>query len=367
MGGNALKHMNPVRVTTPEAVAVYHDIARLFNVCGGLETAPVPWVESKTSHGDIDILVFADLPQVRAVVDAYQHATAVGDQRFNPGATTNDRCISAPYRLDDTVDATRVVQVDLMCVGDLPRPFVKLYYSGGDFGLYIGRVAAALGFVFAQEGLRIRADPGVPWMRDVLLTSDPHVALRFLGYGDPPRFRREEDLWAYVLSSPKAQPWMFLPHGTNAENRSRDKQRPAVQRFQEWLACACPGAVTAARAHLCFEVARRAWEAEHGDSVIAHHLANQERSWRIERDCNRAWGIEAVALLADRLRPDIDIGERSGDLILAMQPFLPHSKIDRLIAFTKTPELVKLHVQAAAEAAAHQLGWFREPPVHPAR
>jgi hypothetical protein len=59
--------------------------------------------------------------------------------------------------------------------------------------------------------------------------------MQFLGYERKDGFRTYDELWRYVLSSPLAHPALFMPDATNAENRSRDKNRTMVVKFQEWV------------------------------------------------------------------------------------------------------------------------------------
>jgi hypothetical protein len=313
MGGNALKHLNPKRMTSNEIMGVYNHISRLLNIYE-IDSFIVPWVESKEDHGDLDILTFPkDLNVMPDII------LKIFGQKAMDGMIKNDKCYSIPFQINNY----EIVQVDIMIhPSSMSRNHVRLYYTGGDFGLYLGRVAACYGLVFAQEGLRYRANPDNPWENDILLETEPLKSLNVLGYGLPPRFKEEEDMWSYVLSSKLAKPWMFLPNSTNAENRSRDKQRKAVQRFQDWIRLFPQEQLIKTKVN--FNVSEKY-------PHIISILHDQKREWEEMKECNKMWGIDAVKFI----KPSFS-KEQIGEIIKLMQPHLPDKK-RRLELFKSNP------------------------------
>lgn len=225
MGGNALKHLNPQRLTSLQVMNVYWRVAGACNLHDLGRAHLVPWCLDKETHGDVDILV----------VPNGSYDDFVGDVCAELGVEETVR--------NDTVTSCAVpvgggiAQVDLIKVEEHHVRHTITYFAGGGLGMMVGRVAAAYGLVFAMDGLRLRHKAGAPWSIDVKLTNDPFKSLDFLGYypSGSFAFKSEVECWQYALSSPKAHPAMFTQENTNSENRSRDKGRPNFVRFQQWL------------------------------------------------------------------------------------------------------------------------------------
>ncbi|GDY14643.1 hypothetical protein LBMAG53_35210 [Planctomycetota bacterium] len=226
MGGNALKHLHPIRLTSAEVVALVHHLHRNWQLVDARPLYLVPWVAEKQDHGDIDLICESNAPTVERFAGMIgAHVAAI---------SRNDKVLSVPVPVP--WDRGRIVQVDFICCATAEAPATRFFYAGGDFGMLIGRVAAWQGLVFGMDGLRYRAERDVPWAADVHLTADPSTVLTALGYpAELPWFDTYDTLWRFVLSSPLAGPWMFMPEATNHENRSRDKQRRKVGDFQSWL------------------------------------------------------------------------------------------------------------------------------------
>jgi hypothetical protein len=328
MGGNALKHLGVTRVDTNTLIGVYNHIYRLLNI-HQINCYAVPWVESKNDHGDLDIIVNETKDKIRTLL---RSAGLMIDK-----STTNNIVISMPYDLGND----KLLQVDLICTPD--SNWTRFFYSGGDFGLYMGRVCSANGLVFGTDGLRLRADPEINWMKDVTLTTDPLKYLSVMGYDYPPRFKTEEYLWKYILSSSLAKPWMFKPQSTNSENRSRDKQRPAVQRFQNWLktiptAEDCPAKWTYRQA---FDFACRNFDRKHIEEVYFE----QQSEYNLHKDINATFGAATVRKISPNISP-----EQIKTVIKDMQPMLP-SKNERFQIYKHHSDIAEKIATAAAKIA----------------
>ena len=64
MGGNALKHLHPVRLTSAEVIDLVHHLHRNWQLVDPRPLYLVPWVAEKLDHGDIDLICESDAPTV---------------------------------------------------------------------------------------------------------------------------------------------------------------------------------------------------------------------------------------------------------------------------------------------------------------
>lgn len=55
-GGNALKHLHPVRLSSVEVNELVHHLHRNWQLVDPQPLHLVPWVAEKTDHGDVDLL-----------------------------------------------------------------------------------------------------------------------------------------------------------------------------------------------------------------------------------------------------------------------------------------------------------------------
>ncbi len=359
MGGNALKHLNPVRLTSAEVMDVVHHLHRNWQLVDPRPLYLVPWVAEKADHGDIDLICEATPDVVRRFVPLVGAEIAAIHQ--------NGAVLSTPVPLPwDAGSATpRVVQVDFICCCPAEAAATRFFYAGGDFGMLLGRVAAWHGLVFGMDGLRYRAERDVPWQRDVHLTADPVEVLAALEYPTAlPWFDTYDTLWRFILSSPLAGPWMFMPEATNHENRSRDKQRRKVGDFQSWLAEHFSDRLAPPAARRTPEEARVWVRARFPLIGIDRVLVRQQAVF--DQGKRRTWLLGMGALEAV-IGPDHP-PEVMGNLIHAMQAHLP-VKAERIAALedpVRWGDLIRL-ARLAALAVAQQQGLpTREPPPIPA-
>ena len=312
MGGNALKHLSPVRLSSAEVVDLSHHLHRLWQLVAPSCLYLVPWIASKRDHGDVDVIAEID-GDPTSVVHHFARLLGADPAAIVRNGTVFSTPVPVPW------DAQRLVQVDLISCAPEAAPMMRFFYAGGDFGMLLGRVAAWHGLVFGMDGLRYRADADAPWQRDVLLSRDPAQILHLLGYGPPPFFDTYPTLWRYIIDGPMAGAWMFLPTATNAENRSRDRQRRMIGEFQEWVAATYPDRLTAPTPRATPAQAR-AWVAAHCPWIdLTAELSRQEAAWTETKARVRALGLAAVE---DVVADGVDMAAR-GAVIRAMQRHLP--------------------------------------------
>lgn len=310
MGGNALKHLHPVRLTSAEVIDLVHHLHRNWQLVAPRPLYLVPWVAEKPDHGDIDVICESDAPTVE------RFAGMVGAD--HAAIRRNDMVFSVPVPLP--WDRGRIVQVDFICCTPEEAPATRFFYAGGDFGMLLGRVAAWQGLVFGMDGLRYRAERDIPWAADVHLTADPAEVLAALGYPSVlPWFDTYDTLWRFILSSPLAGPWMFMPEATNHENRSRDKQRRKVGDFQSWLSEHFPDRLVPPAPRRTPAEARD-WVRTRFPAIgIDDALRLQEARFLHTKLRTRLLGMGAVEDVLGPGHPPESLGE----IVRDMQPLLP--------------------------------------------
>lgn len=348
MGGNALKHLNPTRLTSMEVLAIYWHVAAMANIAG-FEVHLVPWVLDKQDHGDVDILV-------QEIDEKSDHGRRYLATSLKPVEMKhNGPVVSVGYQFAPG----RVAQVDLISVPRHAIRMARLYYAGSGIGMILGRVAAWHGLVLAWDNIRLRSNPELPWSRDIPLTPDPGLALGLLGY-DPDAFgafRTEEDVWEYAMSSPMAQPWMFTSENTNSDNRSRDRGRPGFMRFQEWLKEKMPPLGP----HGPYWQ-RATWEqavdlARQMDENVDRRIDMQRQEWQHNKDRNFALGMGAVK---DQFPYLTD--EQAGTVIRDMQETMPPKNVrEEMFEDDRTRPLILQMAKLCAWQSARKLGLDQPP------
>ncbi len=357
MGGNALKHLHPVRLTSSEVIELVHHLHRNWQLLDPRPFYLVPWVAEKTDHGDIDLVCEA-APEL---VLRFAARLGIDVDRIS----RNDHVLSVPMPLpwDGGIAQPRIAQVDFICCEGHEAQATRFFYAGGDFGMLLGRVAAWHGLVFGMDGLRYRAERDVPWQADVPLTSEPGSTLEALGYPAVlPWFDTYDRLWRFVLSSPLAGPWVFMPEATNHENRSRDKQRRKVGDFQAWLGEHFPHRLAPPLPRRTPAEAQ-AWVRERFPAVaIDQVLRLQEARFLHAKLRTRLLGAGAVAdVIGEGHAPEL-----VGRLIHAMQARLP-SKTEREAALADADrwfDIISLARNVAVSVAReHGIAVHSPPPV----
>jgi hypothetical protein len=348
MGGNALKEFNPKRVTSMDVMNIWWRIEAITNLFG-VEAHLVPWCLDKETHGDVDILIHQDIEVHFVNLLGWLNVDSKHIVRNGP-------VISFGYPING-----HIVQVDFIKVSSVDMQFARCYYSGGGLGMILGRVASWYGYVFAADGLRLRADRMKPWSRDITITSDPKAALQFLGYkpADACGFRKEEDVWRFGLSSGMAQPFMFMPELAGADNRSRDRARPSYQRFQDWLRKTYPDRIRIRDSDVphCYDDAIKKAEWLRND---IYDVANEQcREWNASKEMNYTLGMGAVLYWYPSLTP-----EQAGPIIRDMQLVLPDKENrKKLYNDPQKKQLLIKVVQAAALSIGQDHGYT---PINPA-
>lgn len=341
MGGNALAHLGVQRLTSAEVNRV-HDLVRLELGDIGVRAHLVPWIPTKHDHGDVDIVVDTpNLDEVLAALSGY----------LDRGTSINGNVASVPFVLGD-----KLVQVDLIGVSPANFAWTCFYHSGGDFGLYVGRIAAHKGYVFSSEDFRVRAssmskDGGedLNWIKDLQLTSDVALLPRvfeILNLGWPvPYFETYEQMWGWVTANHSTE--IFQPAQTNAENRSRDKLRPTFQKFLDWAAGRHVDRALEPKPTLesiSAEVLR------YWGVLTDDHVQKCYRLFEDTREANLWAGSGVIRSLTNTL-----YGAELGKAVNALTAYLP-PRSERLKCYRLSPEAYKLMCTYVAVRVLTDLG-----------
>jgi hypothetical protein len=232
MGGNALQ-AGSVRL----AAARYHEVERaLVQVLR--ERFPALRIEAilayadKADFGDLDILIADGAEYDTALLAAALDATEV---------VPNGDVTSMGVRL-----AEGVFQVDLIKIPAPSFDFAARYFGYNDFGNLVGRVAYQFGAKFGHLGLlyQIRdPDNDSHMLAEVSITADFDTALTLLGYDAAlyeamrigAQFRTLDDIFRFVVSTPYANPEIYLLDNRSHRARIRDAKRATYKAFLQWL------------------------------------------------------------------------------------------------------------------------------------
>lgn len=238
MGGNALASQGATRCVREVALLALEDFQKRFEQVTGRFTSavrmePIAAYRQKPDFGDLDVLVdsriFQAIPPkdlVNILSDSY-------------GATLpwvkNGSVLSVGLPLQD---ASKCLQLDLICTPAIEFDFSLGYFSWNDMGNLVGRVAHKMGLKFGHDGLWLPMRDGTNLHDKLLVTRNFGHALSFLGF-DAERWRGGfdtlDDIYQFVASGSRFNPDLYPLENRNHTARVRDKKRPVYTGFLLWL------------------------------------------------------------------------------------------------------------------------------------
>ncbi|KVP96815.1 hypothetical protein WJ97_13120 [Burkholderia ubonensis] len=229
MGGNALS-VTAVRLTKKNFERVSAQCIERLQACfPGHRVAVIPAYRAKADFGDCDILVTSagyDPNKAAAALDAVE--VVRNGPVTSVGVVVRDEL--------PPVDGN-VFQVDLIAIGEDAFDYALGYFSFNDLGNLIGRTAHRAGLSHKHDGLWFYVRDGDYKFREICLTRDYDVALRFLGY-EPARFHAGfetlGDIFEFVSGSTFFNRDIFLLENRNAKSRIRDRKRRTYMEFLKW-------------------------------------------------------------------------------------------------------------------------------------
>ncbi|WP_434717162.1 hypothetical protein P5X00_35555 [Paraburkholderia sp. A2RO-4L] len=229
MGGNALS-MTAVRLTKSNFERVSAQcVERLQAAFPAHRIAVIPAYRTKADFGDCDILITSagyDPHKAAAALDAVE-------------VVRNGPVTSVGVVVRDELPGTdgNVFQADLIAIEPEAFDYALGYFSFNDLGNLVGCTAHRAGLSHKHNGLWFYVRDGDYKFRDICLTRDYDVALRFLGY-DPAQFHagfeQLEDIFEYVAGSTFFNRDIFLLENRNAKSRIRDRKRRTYMEFLKW-------------------------------------------------------------------------------------------------------------------------------------
>ena len=242
MGGNAMKSFNVVRLNKAQYNELTKAIELTFkNLLENSEycyrLAIIPSYRNKESFGDCDLLSY--------MPNEIFEKELIGNKDFKIlGKKQNGNVTSYAVKFKNL----EPFQIDLIETTSYNFDFNLNYLSYNDLGNLIGRIAAALDFKFAHDGLYIQAwfshngtlknvkkikengktNEHAEYKKECLLLNDFQKAIEFLGF-DYNRFYKGfdelEDIFEYVASSKYFCKDYFALENRNHTQRMRDKKR----------------------------------------------------------------------------------------------------------------------------------------------
>jgi len=226
MGGHALQDGMTRRYSAHE----YHRLiplveAQVYRSLRTSECGPavsiIPSLRAKESFGDMDVLVESS----KLPTDWVERIRA----DFRPNEMVkNGPVLSFDYR---------ELQIDLILAPGDEFGFSRAYFSWGDTGNLIGRIAHKMGLKFGHDGLWLPYRDGDYLFREILVTRDFQDALRFLGFNASrwdAGFDTQEDVYQFIAAGEYFDPTIYQLENRTSRDRVRDRKRPMYSGFLEW-------------------------------------------------------------------------------------------------------------------------------------
>jgi hypothetical protein len=266
MGGHALKKVNASRIGLLQYNEVKTDLYKQLSSKFELEfLIDVP---NKIDFGDIDVLYkYKSTNSFPNIIDIIK-------QTFNPiEIVPNGDVCSFSYQIISDDGEIKYFQVDLIKSTNLEMS--KFYFSYGDLGGIIGRIAQYIGLKYGSAGLcvclnsqtigkflnleqnlefknNLKKQLKTQLNRDdvdlyldiivkaqysnIVLTSNPHIICEYLGldYNKWIRgFKSKNDIYEWIIESKFFNPNQFKV--LNCAGRQRANKRPMYQDFLQYI------------------------------------------------------------------------------------------------------------------------------------
>ena len=197
---------------------------------------------SKSSHGDIDILVSSDSCTNPPSPETGVVAALVNAKRTFTTAGSPTTSFAVPYpNLPDNY-----VQVDVHVCPPETFEWELFHQSHGDLWNLLGTTIRPVGLTANDHGLHLRIEEIEASDRRkslVFLTKEPEAVVSFLGldverYGKP--FGSVEEMYGFVKECRFFDASRYGTNGLKANDRKRMKQREIYRRFvEEWVPVYC--------------------------------------------------------------------------------------------------------------------------------
>lgn len=196
----------------------------------------IPTYENKKSFGDMDIIYRNDIIYPNDIIKNLNEFP--DDYITLLDYKKNGNVLSVLLNFDDNHNMG-LYQVDFIGHNEEDYDFAYNYYSNGDKGNLIGRLARSVGLKFGHNGLfYIQYDKENPLhvLKEHLVTNDYQEALYILGFGSQgePVFEEEEHIFEWITKSKLFNKEAFLFKKPNKDVK-RGQKRGAYLRFLEYI------------------------------------------------------------------------------------------------------------------------------------
>ncbi len=227
MGGTALEILGVQtrRQSRPELDKIFTEVYLLLApYCTNFQETI--FYRRKDSFGDLDILISSDTRETITVL--HEKIIKLVEEGHSKGVVRNDTVLSFEWS---------ELQVDLIWFHNDEFDTAEFYYSYNDLHNLIGKIADYHGLYFGQWGLKWDVHIGQKTLK-VILETDRRKIYEALGYDYDQYlkgFDSIEEIFDFVLTSPRFDYRAFLPENMDYRNRTRNKKRPLYQRFLVFL------------------------------------------------------------------------------------------------------------------------------------
>lgn len=235
MGGNALS-IPSVRLEAEPYRKLWKSVEMRLRLLYD-EVALIPAYKTKSSFGDMDVLVHGCKVHPTQVI----HTLGAVEEHRNGNVWS----LGLPTTFG-------LFQLDLIHCPKEELPFAEVYFAYNDLGNLMGRIAHKMGFKYGHDGLwYVIRDPNNPTtvIKEVMVSRDLASVFGFMGYSfDKWRanhtsgFQTLEDVFKYVADNKWFDKDIYLLHNRNHTARVRDRKRSSYTAFLKW--CEDPAVVS---------------------------------------------------------------------------------------------------------------------------
>ena len=184
----------------------------------------VPWIRSKESFGDLDIL---------AVSTAGIDNRKIIEKVFAPKALIHNGGVFS-FNVEE-------LQVDLICVKEEDFETALAYFSHNDAGILLGRVAKdRWDLKLGHQGLSypVRINDNTHLIKEVPISKNPERIWEFCGYNFEnfkKGFETLHEMFWYICGSEFFNRESYDYAALNHKNRTRNRKRENYRKFLEFL------------------------------------------------------------------------------------------------------------------------------------
>jgi hypothetical protein len=211
--------------TTRLNLAEYLDVEskiRYFLLDNRISYASIEYIRDKISFGDLDIVVSHDydIDYLKSLLSKQLNVTE--------------------FHLDGHIFSFNFkgFQVDFIKIEFSLLVTSSSYFSWGDLGNLMGRIATQLGFKLGFRGLFYTYCDAGEYVNEILVTEDFGKAIEFIGYDYAKwcrGFNSEKAMWDFVIDNPLYNKAVFEPATQNSKSRYRDRTRIGYGKFINYL------------------------------------------------------------------------------------------------------------------------------------